>query len=91
MEEFAVIEIIRTVLFWLSPILFLLGILLVLYGNYRTLEDQLGEDIGGIRKKIILMLENNIDTFHEWLIKRKTILGILCIIAAVSMFLLLKK
>ena len=83
-------ETLRLVLYWSSPGLFLLGILLVLYGNYRQLEDKLGIEIGGIRKRIIPFIETNIFVFHAWLTEKRTIVGLICIVFSLVIFFTLK-
>jgi hypothetical protein len=83
-------ESIRVVLYWSSPVLFLLGIVLVLYGNYRQLEDKLGIEIGGIRKRIIPLIETNIYIFHAWLTEKRTIIGLICIVFSMVAFFTLK-
>lgn len=89
----AIFEIVRVIFFWISPLIFLLGLLILLSSpeKYGNLEDKLGREIGGIRKKIIPAIEKNIFIIQGWLMKKRTIVGLLCIICSVIFFFLLKK
>lgn len=82
-------EAIKIVIFWLAPFLFVVGIVLVLYSNYKRLEEILGKEF--FRVKLIPAIETNIYSFHEWLLERRTIIGLLCIIISVIIFMALKK
>ena len=84
-EEIAVLNVLRAIIFWFSPVIFLAGILLVLYGNYKKLETMLSKEMG-IRKKVFPKLETNNYTFHEWLLERNTLVGLICIICALVFF-----
>ena len=84
-EELAVLNVLRAIIFWFSPVIFLAGILLVLYGNYKKLETMLSKEMG-IRKKVFPKLETNNYTFHEWLLERNTLVGLICIICALVFF-----
>jgi len=84
-EEIAVLNVLRATIFWFSPVIFLAGILLVLYGNYKKLETMLSKEMG-IRKKVFPKLETNNYTFHEWLLERNTLFGLICIICALVFF-----
>ncbi|MGE5197227.1 MAG: hypothetical protein ACM3IL_01835 [Deltaproteobacteria bacterium] len=89
-DSITIFDIMKAVIFWSSPVLFLLGIILVLYGNYKHLEDRLGAEIGGIKKKIVPAIETNIYTFHSWLTAKKTLIGLICIIFAMAVFFTLR-
>jgi hypothetical protein len=92
MQEYSVLfSSIRLVLLWVSPALFLLGIVLVLYGNYRQLEDKLGIEIGGIKKRVAPFIETNIYIFHAWLTEKRTIIGLVCIIFSMAVFFTLRQ
>ena len=84
-EEIAVLNVLRAIIFWFSPVIFLAGILLVLYGNYKKLETMLSKEMG-IRRKVFPKLEANNYTFHEWLLERNTLVGLICIICALVFF-----
>lgn len=89
--EITVFDIAKSVLLWLSPVIFLSGIVIVLYGNYEKLEETFGKELGGIKKKLLPAIETNIYTFHEWLMERRTVVGLICIIGAMILFFVLKK
>ena len=90
-ENSLLFESIRLVLLWSSPVLFLLGIVLILYGNYRQLEDKLGIEIGGIKKRVVPLIESNIYIFHAWLTEKKTIVGLVCIVFSMVVFFTFKQ
>lgn len=89
--EITVFDIIRPIMFWLSPVIFLFGVLLVLYSNYRKLEEFLGQEIGGLQKRVVLAIETNIYVFHEWLLERRTLTGVFCIICSILFFFVFRK
>jgi hypothetical protein len=84
--DIAIFEIIRPFMFWASPLIFLFGVILVLYSNYRKLEEFLGQEIGGVKRRVVLAIETNIYVFHEWLIERRTLTGVTCIIFSILFF-----
>ena len=88
-EGVTVFEVLRPIIFWLSPGIFFVGVLLILYGNYRRFEAIVDVEMG-IRKKIFPKLESNIYTFHEWLLRKHILLGLICIVCALIFFLTLK-
>ncbi len=92
-EEVTIFEIMRTVLVWLSPLVFLEGILLLLAKEekYNELEVTLGKEVGGFKKRLIPQIETNIFTFQKWLLKRKFILGVFCILYSAMLFIVLRK
>ena len=85
-DQTSVFEMLRLVLLWSSPVILLVGLLLILYANYKRLEEFFGKELFGIKKKVFPMFETNIYVFHEWLLEKKTILGVICIIIAVLFF-----
>ena len=44
-----------------------------------------------LRKRIIPKLEKNVYAFHEWCLKKNILIGIICIIYSVIVFLVLRK
>ena len=90
-EGFTIFEIVQIILYALSPILFLIGIVMVLFGNYKILEDNLNKEIGGIKKKIFPKLEDNIFSFHSWLLEKRIAIGLICVIFAMALFLGFKR
>lgn len=91
LDQGNIFEILRIALFWSSPVIFLVGLLLVLYANYKRLEEFFGKELFGIKKKVFPMLETNIYVFHEWLLEKKTLLGVICIVLGVLFFLEFRK
>jgi hypothetical protein len=93
MEEQDFFYAIKIFTFWMSPVIFLEGLLLLLSADkYNKLERILKKEIGGIRKKAKSKLETERYAFHEWLLKRKYIVSFSCIIySALVFFRLLEK
>lgn len=95
MDEFALFydwtffDILRVVFFWSSPAVFLLGVVLLMYSNYRNFEIMMGREFG-LRKRVLPELEKNIYSFHEWCLKKHTLIGLACIIYSLVVFSLLK-
>ncbi len=90
-EGVTIFEIAQIILYALSPILFLIGIVMVLFGNYKILEDNLNKEIGGIKKKIFPKIEDNIFSFHSWLLEKRIAIGLICVIFAMALFLGFKR
>jgi len=90
MEEWAFFDFMRDIVFWSSPVVLLLGLTLMMYNNYNSIETILGREFG-LRKRILPKLEKNIYSFHEWCLKRHTVIGLICIIYALFVFLVFKR
>ena len=92
-EGFDIFYLIRTVLLVMSPIMLLMGMIILLAAadKYNKLEEALGKEIGGIRKKTVPKLESNIYTLHNWMLKRKIVIGLICIICSLAFFVVLRK
>ena len=92
-EGFDIFYWIRTVFLVMSPIMLLMGMIILLSAadKYNKLEEALGKEIGGIRKKVIPKLENNVYTLHSWMLKRKIVIGLICIICSLAFFIALRK
>ena len=92
-EGFDIFYFIRAILLVMSPIMLLMGMIILLAAadKYNKLEEALGKEIGGIRKKVIPKLETNIYTLHGWLLKRKIAIGLICIICSLAFFVALRK
>jgi len=84
-DQTTVFDVVRTIVFWFSPIIFFVGVLMVLSGNYRKLEEKLSREMG-MRKKVLPKFEANDYSFHEWLLKKDTLLGLICIACASFFF-----
>ena len=90
MESFIeVFDKLPKIIFWLSPFLLIAGAILVLYGNYKKLEDFFGKEF--FRAKVLPKLESNIFNFHEWVFERRTAVGIICITVGVIVFFIFRK
>lgn len=91
--ELTVFEVLRIIFLGLSPVIFILGLLILLSNpeRYNRLETELGKEIGGIRKRIIPAIETNINALQNWLMKKRTIVGLICIVCAVVFFFLLRR
>ena len=89
-EDGSFFEMLKYIVKWTCPLVFVLGIVLILYSNYRQLEDKLGLEIGGIKKRVVPMIETNIYVFHSWLTERKTVLGLICIVFSMAAFFMIK-
>ena len=90
MEEWVFFDVMREIVFWSSPVVFLMGVVLLTYSNYRNFEIFMGREFG-LRKRVLPKLEKNIYSFHEWCLKKHTLIGLVCIIYAVVVFLVLRK
>lgn len=88
-EDITVFDILRAIIFWFSPVIFLVGVLLVLYGNFRKIEKILSKELG-IRKKVLPKLEAYNYTFHEWLLERNSLIGLICMACGVIFFFVLR-
>ena len=92
-EGFDLFNTVRAVLLVMSPIMLLIGIIILLSAadKYNKLEEALGREIGGIRKRVVPKLESNIYTLHGWLLKRKIIIGLICVVSSLVFFVSLRK
>ena len=90
MNDAPFFHVLRVIVYCSSPVVFFVGVLLVMYGNYRKIEQTLGKE-AGITKRIIPVLENNIFTFQEWLLQKHTMVGLICMVAALIIFFLLRQ
>ncbi len=93
LEEFTVLEAMKMMLLWLSPIFFLVGLYLLLAKEekHHKLESVLGKEMGILNKKLIPRIESNIDIFHKWLIKKRVMLGLFLIVYSTALFIVLRK
>jgi len=88
-DEVTVFDILRLIIFWLSPVIFFIGVLLVLYGNFRKVEAIFSREMG-IRKKVLPKLESYNYTFHDWLLEKNSLLGLICIACGLTFFFILR-
>ena len=90
MEEWTLFDVMREIVFWTSPVVFLVGLILLVDSKYSKIEMYLGREFG-LRERVIPELEQNVYSFHEWCLKKHTLVGLVCLIYAVAMFIFLKK
>lgn len=88
-KDIAIFDVLRPIIFWLSPVIFFAGILLLFYGNFKKFELMLSKEMG-IRKRIFPKLEDYDHTFHGWLLEKNTLIGAIFIICALVFFFVLK-
>ena len=88
-EDITVFDVLRAIILWLSPVIFFVGLLLVLYGNFRKMEAILSKEIG-LRKKMLPKLEAYNYTFHEWLLEKNVLVGLICIACGIIFFFVLR-
>ena len=87
-----IFDTIKLILFWTSPLLLLLGIIVLFSpsAKYAKLENILGKKMGGITKIVIPAIESDIYTFHNWLLKNRIIVSLICIICSIAFFIVSK-
>ncbi|MFA5356993.1 MAG: hypothetical protein WC301_06310 [Candidatus Omnitrophota bacterium] len=92
-EGITFFEVIRAVLLWLSPLILLEGVLLLLVKKDKLtkIEEELGKEVGGIRKRIVPSIETNIFSFQNWMVKKTPVLGIFFIVYSIVLFIFLSK
>jgi hypothetical protein len=90
--QFTIFDGARIFALWTSPIIFITGVLLLFTSveQYKKIEKMLEKQIGGIRKMVVPKIENNIYAFHNWLLKRKFLTSLMCIVCSTILFFLLK-
>ncbi|MGD0336036.1 MAG: hypothetical protein ABSB18_02910 [Candidatus Omnitrophota bacterium] len=71
-----------------SPIIILMGVLIILHRNYAKVEDKINKDIGGIKIRIFPKIESNILTLHDLFFNVKNLIGVLCILTGTIFFFL---
>jgi hypothetical protein len=77
----------------MSPVVMIVSSCLLLLSSdkYGKIEDVLGKDLGGIKKKTVPLLEKNIDFLQKWMLKYKKITGLVFIFCALLIFCFSKK
>ncbi len=91
--EATIFNILRIITLWLAPVVMIIGSLLLVLtsGAYSSLEEKLGREVGGIKRRIIPVLETNINSMHQWVLARKNIFGGFFIACSLLILLLLRK
>jgi len=89
--DFTIFDLMKPVLVLVSPFLLLGGLFLLLLNQnaYTKFETVLSKEMG-LKKRYFPAIESNVFTFHDWLMKRKTAIGLLCVLCAVTFFLVNK-
>ncbi|MDP8260462.1 MAG: hypothetical protein P9L96_05660 [Candidatus Gygaella obscura] len=91
MEELTIFDFMKDFVLWLSPVVFAVGVLLVLSPKlFGKIEGSLGKEIGGIKKKVIPQLEMNIESFQNWMLKKNNVVGLILVVLSFVFFLLLR-
>ncbi len=89
--ELTIFDIMKSALLFVSPVVFVVGVLLLIAEyKYRRLEGILGKEIFGLKKIMIPKLETTIYTFQESLLKKRVIVGLICIISSVVFLLVFR-
>jgi hypothetical protein len=83
-------DVMRECVFWTSPIVFIIGVVLLMYGNYKNFEALMLKEYG-LRNKILPEVEKNIYSFHDWCMKKHILIGMVCIVYSLVVFLVLKR
>jgi hypothetical protein len=92
-KENTIFDSLRLFSLWLSPVIMIAGSLLLLLssGAYGSLEEKLGKELGGIKKKMAPLLETNIDFVHKWALAHKRTVGLVFMVCSFLIFYLLRK
>jgi len=89
MEEEFIFQAVSKIIFWSTPLIFLVGLLLILGSSYKNFENELDKEI--VKPDIIFpRLERNIYKFREWLLQKHVLVGLFFIVSAVYFFINLK-
>ena len=85
--DITIFDFMKPVLVLISPFLLLEGLFLLFLNQnaYIKFESLLGKEMG-LKKRILPALEDNIYTFHNWLVERKFVIGLLCILCGILFF-----
>jgi len=92
-NQITILTVMRIILLWVSPFVLLEGVLLLIMKPdvHIKLEQHLGKEIGGIKKRLIPTIETNIYTFQNWLVKRTFVVGLFFIIYSAMLLIVLIK
>jgi len=92
LHEVSIFEIVGRVLFFVSPVIFAVGVLLIVSEyKYRKLEELLGRHVGGIKKITFPRLEATVYTFHESLLEKRIVVGVIFIACSVMFFIVFRR
>jgi len=90
MEEEFIFYTVSKIIFWCTPLIFLVGLLLMFGTKYKNLENKLDKEIQDKSGKVFPRLERNIYAFREWLLQKHVLVGLFFIFSAVYFFINLK-
>ena len=90
-SELTIFDVMRSTFLFVSPIIFIVGVLLLAAEyKYRKLEGVLGKEVWGVKKILIPKLEATIYTFQESLLKKRVIVGLICVICSIVFLIVFK-
>jgi len=92
-EDVTFFDSFRLVALWLSPIILVVSSLLLLLSteSYSVLEEKLGRDIGGVRRKVVSKIETDINTFQKFLLANKNLTAVVFITCFLIIFFFLSR
>jgi hypothetical protein len=73
MEGSSLVEVIKIIFLWLNPLIFLVGIMLVVFKQEKF-------------NKMEKSLKENVETFQKWMLKRKNLVGLVFIVYSIISF-----
>jgi len=93
MGEINFFDVLKLVLLWVSPVIMLIGSLLLLLSNksYSQLENKLAKEVGGVKKSAFPSLEANNNSLHNWLLANKNATGLIFIVCAFIIFMVMRR
>ena len=86
MEEEFIFFTVSKIVFWCTPLIFIVGLLLMFGNRYKDLENKLDKGIEGKPDVIFPGLERNIYKFREWLLQKHVLTGLFFIFSAIFFF-----
>jgi len=90
MEEGFIFETVSKIVFWSTPLIFLVGLLLMFGSNrYKKLENELDKEVVK-PDRLFPRLERNIYKFREWLLQKHVFIGLLFLVSALYFFISLR-
>jgi len=92
-QEINFFDVLKFVLIWVSPVIMLVGSLLLLLSNksYSQIENKLAREIGGIKKSVLPSLETSNNSLHNWLLANKNATGLIFIVCAFIIFMVMRR
>jgi len=85
--ELTIFKIVRNILLGLTPIVFISSLSLMFFKEkYDKIENVLSKNYGPLKKKLIPLIENDIYKFHNLLLKRRFLVGLILFIFSILVF-----